>query len=91
MPLAGLSVSRKHRFVVVVGEWVVEPWFDDRLEGLWRGPRVIDPDASFPQSEVAQDAFDDSGLVDKGHDSHFVLALHTEIKTLRNLDEKELD
>jgi len=49
LPLAGSSVSRKHRFVVAFGEWVVEPWFDDRLEGLWRVPSGIDPHAGFPQ------------------------------------------
>lgn len=34
--LTGLSVLRAHRFVVVVGEWVVEPGLDDRLVGLGR-------------------------------------------------------
>jgi len=29
LPLPGLSIFRKHRFVVVVGERVVEPGFDD--------------------------------------------------------------
>jgi hypothetical protein len=45
LPLAGLSVSREHRFLIVIGEWIVEPWFDDRLEGFWRVPSGIDPHA----------------------------------------------
>ena len=75
MPLLGLSVFREHRFVV--GEGIVEPRFslpavaerrrrDDRL--VWFGwvSGGIDPHTGFPQSEVAQDAFYDSGLVDEG-------------------------
>jgi len=42
LPLVGLSVSREHRFLIVIGEWIVEPWFDDRLEGFWRVPSGID-------------------------------------------------
>jgi|GEM_PF-2327797 len=76
--LPGLSVFCEHRFVVVVGEGIVEPGFDDRL--VWFGwvAGSIDPHAGFPQSEVAQDAFDHCGLVDEGHDAHFVLALRAE-------------
>ena len=32
-PLPGLPVFRKHQFVVVVGEWVIEPRFNDRIDG----------------------------------------------------------
>ena len=31
--LLGLPVFRKHRFVVVVGEWVIEAGFNDWLDG----------------------------------------------------------
>jgi len=69
--------------VVVVGEWIVEPWLslpavaerrrrDDRLDGLGRVAGGIDPHAGFPQPEVAQDAFDDGGLVDEGDDAHLL-------------------
>jgi hypothetical protein len=34
--LPGLSVLREHRFVVVVGEGVIEPGLDDRLGGFGR-------------------------------------------------------
>jgi hypothetical protein len=66
LPLLGLSVFCEHRFVVIVGEGIVEPRFDDRL--VWFGwvSGGIDPHTGFPQSEVAQDAFYDSGLVDEG-------------------------
>ena len=75
LPLPGLSVFRENRFVIVVGEWIVEPGFDDRLVGFGRVAGGIHPHAGFPQSEVAQDAFDHCGLVDEGDDSHFVLAV----------------
>ena len=65
---------REHRFVVVVGKWIVEPWFDDLLDEFGRVAGGIDPHAGFPQSEVAQDAFDDSSIVDEGDDSHFMVA-----------------
>jgi hypothetical protein len=32
LPLLGLPVFRKHQFVVVVGEWVIEPRFNDRVD-----------------------------------------------------------
>ncbi len=77
MLLPGLSVFRAHRFVVVVGEGIVEPRFslpavaerrrrDDRL--VWFGwlAGSVHAHTGFPQSEVAQDAFYDSGLVDEG-------------------------
>ena len=61
----------------MVGEGIVEPRFslpavaerrrrDDRL--VWFGwvSGGIDPHTGFPQSEVAQDAFYDGGLVDEG-------------------------
>jgi hypothetical protein len=34
LPLPVLSVSRKHRFVVLIGERIVEPGLDDPLDGL---------------------------------------------------------
>ena len=40
----------------------------------WSGLGGIDPHAGFPQSEMAQDAFDDGGFVDEGDDAHLVLA-----------------
>jgi hypothetical protein len=40
-----------------------------------RGSGGIDPHAGFPQSEVAQDALDDLGLVDEANHSHLVLAV----------------
>jgi len=33
LPILGLPVFRKHQFVVVVGEWVIEPRFNDRVDG----------------------------------------------------------
>jgi len=66
---------REHQFVFVVGEWIVEPGFDHRLCGFRRVAGGIDPHAGFPQSEVAQDAFDHGRFVDEGHNSHFVLAV----------------
>lgn len=38
----------------------------------------IDPHAGFPQSQVAQDVFDYSGLVDEGDDAHFLVVLRAE-------------
>ena len=78
MPLPGFSIFCEHRFVIVVGEWIVEPGFDDRLDGSGRVAGGINPHAGFSQSEVAQDAFDDSGLVDEGDDSHLLVALRAE-------------
>jgi len=71
-PLPGLSVLREHRFVVVVGERVVEPGFDDWPDRFRWVAGGIHAHASFPQSEVSQDAFDDVGLVDEGDDSHLL-------------------
>jgi len=75
LPLLRLPVFRKHRFVVVVGEWGIEPGFNDQLDGLGRVAGGVDPHASLPQFEVAQDAFDDRSLVDEGHDSHLLVAV----------------
>ena len=75
---SGLSVFREHRFVVVVWERIVEPGFDDRLDGFRRVSGGIHPHVGFPQSEVAQDALDDVGIVDEGDDPHFVLAARTQ-------------
>ena len=77
MPLPGFSIFCEHRFVVVVGEWIVEPRFslpavaerrrrDHRLVGLGRVAGGVHAHAGLPQSEMAQDAFYDSGLVDEG-------------------------
>jgi len=81
LPLPGLSIFRKHRFVVVAGERVaclcaarrqVEPGFDDWPDRFGRVAGGIHAHASFPQPEVAQDAFDDVGLVDEGDDPHLL-------------------
>ena len=73
--LPGFSVFREHRLVVVVGEWIVEPEFDHRFCGFRRVAGGIDPHAvGFPQSEVAQDAFDDGGFVDEGDDAQMINA-----------------
>ena len=77
LPLPGFSIFCEHRFVVVVGEWIFEPWFslpavaerrrrDHRL--VWFGWLAggVHAHTGFPQFEVAQDAFYDSGLVDEG-------------------------
>jgi len=39
LPLPGLSIFRKHRLVVVVGERVVEPGFDDWPDRFVKGQR----------------------------------------------------
>ena len=36
LPLPRLSVFCEHRFVVVVGKWIVELGFDERVDGLGR-------------------------------------------------------
>ena len=75
LPPLGLPVFRNHRFVVVVGEWGIEPGFNDRLDGLGRVAGGVDPHVSFPQSEVAQGALDGRSLVDEGHDSNLLVAV----------------
>ena len=72
LPLPGLSIFRNHRFVVVVGKRVVEPGFDDWPDRFGRVAGGIHALASFPQPEVALDAFDDVGLVNEGDDPHLL-------------------
>ena len=43
LPLLGLPVFHKHRFVFEVGEWVIEPGFIDQLDGLGRLPKPSFP------------------------------------------------
>jgi hypothetical protein len=47
LALLGLPVFRKHRFVVVIGKWVIELWFNDRVDGLGRiaggGQGMLEP------------------------------------------------
>lgn len=76
--MSGLSVFGKHRFVVIVGEWIIEPGFDDPLGGLGRVVGGIDPDASLPSSKVIQYALDDVGFVNEHHNSHLVLAVRAQ-------------
>ena len=51
LPLAGLSIFRRHRFVVVIASG----------SGGFAGG--LHPHADFPQSGVAQDVLDDGGLI----------------------------
>ena len=41
LALLGLPVFRKHRFVVVVGKWVIELGFNDRVDGLGRAEGTV--------------------------------------------------
>jgi hypothetical protein len=76
--LPEFAVLREHRSVVVVGQGIVKPWFDDRLVGCRWVAGCIDAHAGFPQPEVAQDPLDDGALVDESHDSHLILGVGAE-------------
>jgi L,D-transpeptidase catalytic domain len=41
LPLLGLPVFRKHQFVVVVGEWVIEPRFNEEYHNKTSKDRYI--------------------------------------------------